>query len=239
MMNRRDATGLARLLCPVLLMPAAAVAGSLGVGPTVLELNAQRAIGVLSVRNAGDSNSIVQLEIVSWSQADGSDQYQPTDEIAATPEVFELAPGAQRDVRVGLRATTVPADEHSYRVYIREVPPAVASDVAQLNFAVRIGVPVFVNRGSRSDENKFSWQLRPGKAGCAQLALRNESSGRQRVGKLELMSATGALWESGDPVYVLAGATRLLQSSFCGSFAMARSLRITAETKTVELPAKD
>ncbi len=236
-MIRRAAIGLTGLLCAVLAAPGAVHAGSLGVGPTTLELNAQRPVGVLSVRNTGDSNSIVQLEILAWSQADGSDQYQPTEEIAATPEVFELAPGAQREVRVGVRAATLPAGEHSYRVYVREVPPGAATDAQQLNFAVRIGVPVFVNRGARADENRFSWELRKGEGGCAQLALRNDSPNRQRITRLELMSDTGSLWVSTAPVYVLSGATRLLQSSLCEAFDRAQSLRITGETRTVELAA--
>jgi fimbrial chaperone protein len=236
-MPPRKANRLAVPLCVALLGPGAALAGSLGVGPTVLELNAQKPVVVLNVRNTGDANSIVQLEILAWNQTDGSDQYQPTEEIAATPEVFELAPGAQREVRVGVRAASMPAGEHSYRVYVREVPPDTATEASQLNFAVRIGVPVFVNRGPRAEESRMSWELRPGEGGCAQLALRNDSPSRQRITHLELRSATGSLWESAAPVYVLAGATRLLQSSLCNSPDSAQALRITGETRTVELAA--
>jgi fimbrial chaperone protein len=214
-------------------------AGSLGVGPTLIELTSQKPVAVLSVRNTGDKPAIVQLETVAWSQDDGSDQYLPTEEIAATPEVFELAPGVQREVRVGLRSRTTTERERSFRVYVREVQPQTGKEEPQLSFAVRIGVPVFASTAARKEEPSLSWQLLPQTSGCPRVSVHNAASHRQRLSRLELLAGDTVLWDEGTSAYVLAGATRTFAMASCESVNSARELRVTAESRTVTLPTSN
>jgi fimbrial chaperone protein len=223
-----------RWICVLLCTPASlAAAGSLGVGPTLVELTAKQPVAVLKVRNTGDSPSIVQMETLAWHQDDGNDNYIATDELLATPEVFELAPGAQREVRVGLRSANVTDNERSYRVYVREVPPKTGKTEQQLSFAVRIGVPVFASRAKRAGNDKLSWKLQPGDSGCPKLALRSLSPSRQRISRLRLTAGRTILWDSDAPVYVLAGATRLVEVANCELVQGATELHVTGERDAV------
>lgn len=228
------------LACAMLSAPAGnTLAGSLGVGPTLIELTSQKPVAVLSVRNTGDTPAIVQLETVSWSQDDGSDQYTPTEEVAATPEVFELAPGVQREVRVGLRSRATTERERSFRVYVREVQPQTGKEESQLAFAVRIGVPVFASTQARQAEPSLSWRFLPQAGGCPRVAVHNAASHRQRLSRLELMEGDHVLWDEGTSAYLLAGATRTFEMSSCETAKSARQLRVTAENRTVVLPTAE
>lgn len=234
-----DATKIAagkwsRWTCALLCAQAGlASAGSLGVGPTLVELTAKQPVAVLKIRNTGDSPSIVQMETLAWNQDDGNDKYVATDEILATPEVFELAPGALREVRVGLRSTNPADGERSYRVYVREVPPKTGKAEQQLSFAVRIGVPVFASRAKRAETHKLSWKLQPSESGCPKLALQSRSPSRQRISHLRLTAGDTILWDSDAPVYVLAGATRLVEVTNCELVQGATELHVTGERDAV------
>ncbi|MET0291023.1 MAG: fimbria/pilus periplasmic chaperone [Steroidobacteraceae bacterium] len=127
------------------LLPAFAFAGSLSVGPTRVELSDKNKVQVITVRNTGVETTIVQMDTMTWARDDaGADFTDVTTQLIATPAVFELKPGQQRQVRVGLREGELLKQEQSYRLYLREVRPTATSIQASLQFALRIGIPVYV-----------------------------------------------------------------------------------------------
>lgn len=231
-----------RLYCAMLAVAAclsapSGLAGSLGVGPTLVELDARRAVRTVHVRNTGSEPAVVQVDTVAWSQDGDGDVYSPTSDIAATPAVFELAPGAEREVRVGWRGGAQPHEERAYRIYVSEVVPE-RNLGAQLNFAVRIGIPVFArSTAPAASTSGLSWQLLEDGNGCQRLRLRNASANRHRVTQLELLGTDDVMWDHTGPLYVLAGATRLVGEPICGDgIANARRLRVRNETRAMELP---
>ena len=121
-----------------------ALAGSIAVNPVRVTLSASKVAGALTVRNSGAEPSVVQLEIVSWSQHDGKDVYVPTRELLATPPIFTVPAGGSQIVRIGLRQSADPRREVSYRVIMQEVPPPPKPDFRGLRVALRLSVPVFV-----------------------------------------------------------------------------------------------
>src|SRR5689334_4871472 len=127
----------AAVLC-LLWLPLYGVAGSLRVGPTRLELSARHPVAVLEVQNTGDQATLAQLDAFLWTQAGTVDLLESTAELITTPLVINLAPGETRQVRIGLREPNRAMVEHSYRVFVREVPPAALAE-SGLRFAVRIG----------------------------------------------------------------------------------------------------
>lgn len=140
----RRARSLLLALAGVALPVAGAVAGSLSVGPSRLNLSARSPVAVVVVRNTGTAPSLVQVEALDWAKdGEGSDHFAPTSAVVASPAVIELQPGQQREIRVGLRnARAVDADQ-SFRLYVREVNP-VAVTPNSLQFALRIGIPVYI-----------------------------------------------------------------------------------------------
>jgi P pilus assembly chaperone PapD len=249
----------AAVLC--CLLPLCAVAGSLRVGPTRLELSARHPVAVLEVQNTGDQPSFVQLDAFLWTQAGTVDLLESTTQLITTPLVVNLAPGATRLVRVGLREPAGPTGqpnrttlERSYRVFVREVPPAARAE-SGLRFAVRIGVPVFALPGESHRTaagggrtlDELTWRWLPGGPmgqpdlhGCASVQLFNPSARHDRVLAAEIRNASGeVLWRASEPVYVLAESKRSLQPALCApSLKEATTLRLTTESHTFDLPVE-
>ena len=150
---------LGRHRLPVKGLPVLAGAGSLRVGPTRLDLSAQRPVAVLEVQNSGPAPTLVQVDLLDWSQDGRGDVLTPTRDLVATPLVLNLASGESRVIRVGLRTANRSDAERSYRLFVREVPAAF-SDGANLKFAVRIGVPIFA---APSEAQRHGGQLAGGR----------------------------------------------------------------------------
>jgi len=226
------------------LLPLAAFAGSLRVGPTRIELAAQRPVAVLEVQNTGDSATLAQLDTFIWTQDGAEDLLEPTADLIATPLVINLAPGETRVVRVGLREPNRAPIERSYRLFVREVAP---SFVVQggLQFALRIGVPVFVLAGATrpgavSAPAELSWRWVPDIHGCDAVQLVNRSRHYDRVIRAEMLASDGeVLWRSSEPAYVLAGSKRFLSPAVCApSVKESATLRLTTDSRVVNLPVE-
>ncbi len=236
-----------RLIAAVcsLLLPLCAGAGSLRVGPTRLDLSARRPIAVLEVQNTGDQATLAQLDAFAWTQAGTVDVYDTTNDLVTTPLVIKLGPGETRLVRIGLRAPNQTPVERSYRVYVREVPPA-ADTESGLRFAVRIGVPVFATPADSHSgapvkaTNELTWRWLPDLHGCASVQVANPSGHHDRVLTAQMLSSNGEiLWQASEPVYVLAGSKRAVPPALCApSLKEAATLRLVTESHTTDLPVE-
>lgn len=132
----------------IALLPALSSAGSLSLGPTRLELSESAKVRVVTVRNTGAETTLVQMDTMVWTRDESGDRTEETTRLVASPAVFELKPGQERQVRVGLRQGESLSREQSYRLYVRELRPTAASVEATLQFALRIGIPVYVGGAS-------------------------------------------------------------------------------------------
>lgn len=138
----------------LLLSGASAGAASLQVGPTSVTLQARQNADGLTLSNTGTTPLHAQVRVFRWTQQDGEDKLEPTKDIAVSPPMLVVAPGAQQLVRV-IRLQPPPADtETSYRVIVDELPVAVANGAAieakvedakpGLQFVLQYSVPVFL-----------------------------------------------------------------------------------------------
>jgi fimbrial chaperone protein len=145
------------LLVAFLLTPFSVMAGSLSVTPIRIELSSTQRSVALTVRNDGDQPTVVQAQLVAWSQADNDDRLEPTTDILASPPIFTVAPGASQVLRVALRRAPDAARERSYRVLVTEVPgtPPPESSVAQ--FALKISLPIFVDASGAKTAPQLEW----------------------------------------------------------------------------------
>jgi fimbrial chaperone protein len=230
------------------LLPLGALAGALRVGPTWLDLSARHPVAVLEVQNTGSEATLAQLDAFAWTQAGIGDLLDSTSDLITTPLVIDLAAGETRLVRIGLREPGGPmaqpnraSVERSYRVFVREVPPAVIPE-GGLRFAVRIGVPVFAvpadaRAAYSSASDELTWRWLPDLHGCASVQVSNPSARHDRVLSAEMLSSSGeVLWRSSEPVYVLAGSKRVVPPALCApSVKEAATLRLVTESHTLTL----
>jgi len=119
-------------------------AGSYGVNPVKLTLSSRNSTQVMTVRNNGTQAAVMQVELASWSQTRGRDDYAPTRDLLATPPIFNLPPGGMQIIRIGLRRAPDPQRERAYRMFLQEVPPPPKPDATGLQIALRISIPIFI-----------------------------------------------------------------------------------------------
>ena len=130
----------------ILLVMGASVASaaSLGVSPVRVTLSESQSMGALTVRNDGTEPASLQMEMLSWSQAEGQDVLTPTRELLANPPIFTVPAGGSQLVRVGLRRAPDGQRELTYRIVLQELPPPPNPDFMGTRMLMRISLPVFV-----------------------------------------------------------------------------------------------
>jgi len=145
-MNAMFARTARRLFGGVLLFAAigSAFASSIAVNPIRVNLSEKQKTSPMVVRNSGAEPSVVQLQVMSWSQHDGKDVLIPSRDLLATPPIFTVPAGGTQTVRVGLRQRTDAKTEGSYRLILQEVPPAAKPEFRGLRVALRLSVPIFI-----------------------------------------------------------------------------------------------
>jgi fimbrial chaperone protein len=119
-------------------------AGSIEITPVRISLSDASKAGVLTVRNTGASESVVQVTLNKWTLNGQDYAYAQSQELVITPVTFRLAPGGQQIVRVGLRGGAPANNELAYRLLVEEVPPPLTPGVTGALLVVRHDLPVFV-----------------------------------------------------------------------------------------------
>src|SRR6202140_4151365 len=160
------------LLVAFLLTPFPVMAGALSVTPIRIELSSAQRSVALTVRNDGDQPTVVQAQLVAWSQADNDDRLEPTIDVLASPPIFTVAPGASQVLRIALRTAPDAVRERSYRVLVTEVPGKPDPAFTGAQFALKISLPIFVAASTAKTTPKLEWSgVRTGKGDLALTAV--------------------------------------------------------------------
>lgn len=203
--------GLCRLSTLTLIFIAATAqgAGSLRVAPTRIDMPTGNRSTSITVTNTGRDLSLLQVQVMSWSQDGGNDEYTATDDVIASPPIFTLDGGGEQMVRIGLRHAAgkpeISTNERSYRLFVQEVPAANPSESRELNVVLRIGVPLFVTPANAAAA-QLTWDLICANGKEPLLVIRNDGGRAQRIDELSIRAEGSEQNERA--VYVLAGATR-------------------------------
>ena len=97
-------------------------AATLQVEPVLIDVTAPGAASTVTLRNEGAAPINVQIRVFRWSQVDGKENLEPTDEVVASPPAVTLAPKGNYVARV-VRVSKRPiSGEESYRVLIDQLP---------------------------------------------------------------------------------------------------------------------
>ncbi len=125
----------------------AAQASGFGVAPIRLDFDRTSKTGLIEVSNDDTRPLSFQMKLFAWSQdAEGKDQYQPSNDLIFFPQIMSLKPKEKRPIRVGTKGPPA-ASERAYRLFIEELPdPAetAAAKAPQIAVRIRFGVPLFV-----------------------------------------------------------------------------------------------
>jgi fimbrial chaperone protein len=220
---------LACWLVAALVVSPFATAGEFVINPLRVTLDRATRASEVVVRNEDTTPLRMQVQAMSWTQdAEGVDQYEPTDTLIYFPRTMEILPGESRIVRVGVRAAPVTREE-TYRLFIEELPPAAAPDEpaqgTSLRIFLRIGVGVYVAPAQPERKGEI---VRLGIAGRqVDWAVANTGNVHIRADEVALAGIArdgSRLFTHAFPDrYFLAGATRTLRfdiaPEFCGKLA--------------------
>jgi fimbrial chaperone protein len=207
---------------------APALAGSFMVTPVRATLSAKQPVAALTVRNESQEATVVQVEVMTWTQRDGNDVYAATREILATPPIFTVGPGASQLVRIGLRRDADPGRELAYRVFLQEVPPPAKAEFRGLRVALRMGIPVFVLPPT-SVAPLLQWRAAAAQGAGLSLSLRNDGNAHIQLTDIRLALPPGReLAREQMSTYVLPGQSKGWR--FNAAAPPGTSLRLSART---------
>ena len=204
-------------------------AGSIELYPVRVDLSAERSTATMKVRNTGGERITVEARLAAWTQAGGQDVYQPTRAVLASPPLFELAPGKEQVVRLGLIDRAPPAGETAYRIFLQELPDAAAANGGAVRTLLRISVPVFVSTPGAGGGPSLGWSARRD-GGALVLEASNSGAAHARIHALTVGEPGRAPTPVAMGGYVLPGASR--RFVLHGSQVPASSKTIAIEAQT-------
>jgi len=233
-MNRLFPAAIAALLACALPGPAAA---DLFVSPVIVEMVGRPTVTV-RIGNQGQQPTQAQVRVFGWTHGKGGDEYPPTEEVVASPPIFDLGPGETQTIR--LLARKMPTErEAAYRVFVDQIPGETERrGRGQISFPIRFVLPLFVAAGSEG-EARLAGQFQRTSVNAATLAISNTGTKRARFDDLWLVAGGQKIKAPGDfPTYVLAGSAR--EWTFTGrdanAAAQATKLMVMIDDKEVEIP---
>ncbi|EBY7415763.1 molecular chaperone, partial [Salmonella enterica subsp. enterica serovar Alachua] len=140
--------------------PALSQSVSLRVSPVLVDLSAPTAASSLRISNDAKRPISVQVRIFKWSQKDGVDTYTPATDVAVSPPISQLKPGAENMVRVVRTSKRPVKAEESYRLIVDELPAAGRKKSGTVTFVVRHSIPVFFSPAEHSGA-QVAWSAQP------------------------------------------------------------------------------
>jgi len=184
-------------------------AGSLSVSPIRVDVAAGQRSVTLIVRNDGDQTTLVQTQIMAWSQADNEDRLEPTSDLLASPPNFELVPGGVQTVRLALRRPADVDRERAYRIVVSEVPGPPQPGFTGATFALRLSLPIFVDATTIRTAPQLAWSGAVGADGGLELTATNTGSRHIQLRTVDVLhDGPGVDARHVGPWYVLPGQRR-------------------------------
>lgn len=205
-----------------------AAAASLQVTPVLLDVQATGdAATSITLRNPSSETMTAQVRVYRWSQANGRDVLDETNDVMASPPIVNLKPNSDYTVRV-VRLTRKPVvGEESYRLLADEVPNGRALKANAVTLVVRQSVPVFF-RAPNAAPADLSWSATKSSAGT-QVKVTNNGEQRVRIARLKLSSGPVSInYGDGLVGYVLARSSMSWTSR--SAISLGANAKVTAAT---------
>jgi fimbrial chaperone protein len=184
-----QALAILALLC---CMIAPAFAGAFSVSPVRLILTGDQPVVAMTVQNSEQEPTVVQLELVEWSQKEGKDVYVPTKDILATPPIFTLPANGKQIIRIGLRKPQSSANESAYRIFLHEVPGPPKSGFQGLHVSLKISVPIFIPANTKVSQ-KLRWTAKLNKDNQLKISAINEGNTHLQISSIKVSTSKDQL----------------------------------------------
>jgi fimbrial chaperone protein len=202
------------------------------ISPVLIELSTARRIVSVTISNPSEQAMSFQAETLAWSQPDGANHYEPTEDLLVAPPIAEIPPQASQIFRITLRRPLSGTVEQAYRLVLEDVSEELAPQPGVVAIRFKHNLPVYViPPGETKAEPRWSRCATAAGKGCVQLD--NDGSRRLRVSEL---TVAGQGWQQKiQGGAVLAGAWK--QWSFDLASGRSPPDSITAKTEQGEISA--
>jgi fimbrial chaperone protein len=161
----------------------------LQVEPVLIDVAAPAAASTITLRNEGTAPINVQVRLFRWSQLDGKEHLEPTDDVVASPPAVTLAPKTNYITRIVRMSKRPVSGEESYRVLVDQLPDASQQRGNTVNLLMRYSIPVFFGAADRSTP-KVAWTVAV-TGNKVRVTARNEGERRIRIAALNLRDSKG------------------------------------------------
>ncbi|MGK2741151.1 fimbrial biogenesis chaperone [Tepidicaulis sp. LMO-SS28] len=202
-------------------------AAALEVAPVLLNLQRERPVSVLTVRNPQAVAVSLELTGFAWRQEGGEDHYTEDSRLIITPPLLHLAPGESRTVRVGLLETEgFGQKETAFRLLLRDIT-APLSPQSGLRLRLQMLLPVFLEAGGEHQDFALA-AYRDAEAGLC-VSGRNDGLAHEKLVFLERP-------ETGDQVSALKYFLPGTESAHCAEmpFAVRAGMKLRAALASAE-----
>ncbi len=210
-------------------LPVTADAGQVRISPLGLSLTPDHRAATLTLRNEAAAPVSLQVRVFSWQQdVDAGMLLGPTMDVALSPAMITLAPGATQLVRVLARK---PADsgERYYRLLVDELPSSASASRDQIQVLTRYSLPLFLEPRV-AGLPKLSLHLQQCQDGRQRLMVSNAGERRARLADWHLRNGEQVLTgQPGLAGYVLPGSALALPLP-AGMVWPAQAARLEAKT---------
>ena len=173
----------------MLALPLPVAAASLQVAPVSLDILTPGASAVVNLRNTGKAPLTAQLRVFRWTQSNGEEKLEPTDEVVASPPAATLDPGPEYAVRIVRLNSRPVSGEAEYRLVVDELPDPNRARNGAVALVVRYSIPVFFSAPDAPPPH-LVWSLEK-RSGRLSLVVRNDGARRLRLSALSLVDGAG------------------------------------------------
>jgi fimbrial chaperone protein len=197
----------AALVTASLISVSTSQAASLQVAPVSIEVQAPGAAATITLRNEGTNPLNAQIRVFRWTQANGQEKLEPTDDVVASPPLATLPPKTDYTVRL-VRVTKRPiATGESYRLFVDELPDPKAQQNRVVTLVMRYSIPVFFYPPDTADA-KLAWSVEQ-RSGRVYVSATNAGDRHVRISALMLRDGNGTTASFGNGLtgYVLGRST--------------------------------
>jgi fimbrial chaperone protein len=205
-------------------------AASLQVSPVLVEVAAPGAATTLKLRNEGTTPLNAQIRVFRWSQVNGEDRLEPTNDVVASPPLTKLAPKVDYTVRLVRVNKTPVAKEETYRLFIDELPDAANQRNRAVNLLLRYSIPVFFYP-TAGNPPALTWSVEQS-GGKLAVVAKNSGDRHLRISDLKLRDDKGGTVSLGNGLngYVLGGSSRRwVVASGKGSLSAGSPIAVSAQ----------
>jgi len=171
-------------------------AASLQVSPVSVEVPAPGAAATITLRNDGPNPLNAQIRVFRWSQANGEEKLEPTNDVVASPPITSLAPKADYTVRL-VRVLKQPVSVgESYRLFVDELPDPKTRQNRVVTLVMRYSIPVFFYPSNAADA-KLAWSVEQ-LGGRVYVSATNGGDRHVRISALTLRDGNGTTTSFGN-----------------------------------------